>query len=184
VLQRWGKNWCVSHAVFIKIVHLSRQLLLPKTVWSLTTAKLSAFVEHIFLNLSQSIFGFHFAVFTQFLYLSLPMEFSTRPGKHCNTCLPFLFFKIAPNQITRFLDSNGGPGIQHIGLSVSNIFDAVRVGRAGGAQFLDPPKTYYDEVGFCSSDECIVFPKRELPGHGISQFFSLFVLFPKIALTF
>ncbi|CAH8550970.1 unnamed protein product [Dicrocoelium dendriticum] len=52
----------------------------------------------------------------------------------------------APNQITRFLDVNSGPGIQHIALRVPDIMTAVRSSRIGGAQFVDTPKAYYDEL--------------------------------------
>lgn len=50
------------------------------------------------------------------------------------------------NQITRYLDVNNGPGIQHIALRISDIATAVQSARIGGAKFVDIPKEYYDEI--------------------------------------
>ncbi|THD19314.1 4-hydroxyphenylpyruvate dioxygenase [Fasciola hepatica] len=74
---------------------------------------------------------------------------------------------IAPNQVTRFLKVNNGPGIQHIGLSINDIFDAVRVCRAGGAQFLDPPRAYYDELLKLASTKQTHLDLELLRGSGV-----------------
>ncbi|OON19637.1 putative 4-hydroxyphenylpyruvate dioxygenase [Opisthorchis viverrini] len=52
----------------------------------------------------------------------------------------------APNQVTRFLDANGGPGIQHIGFAVDDIFTAVDSCKARGTSFVTPPQSYYDAI--------------------------------------
>ncbi|KAF7256993.1 hypothetical protein EG68_06082 [Paragonimus skrjabini miyazakii] len=64
----------------------------------------------------------------------------------CNFVLVEPLEQSSPNQVTRFLDANGGPGIQHIGLAVSDIFKAVSACRTGGIGFIDPPETYYDQL--------------------------------------
>ncbi|TGZ72017.1 hypothetical protein CRM22_002332 [Opisthorchis felineus] len=52
----------------------------------------------------------------------------------------------APNQVTRFLDANGGPGIQHVGFAVDDIFTAVDSCKARGTSFVTPPQSYYDAI--------------------------------------
>ncbi|GAA34229.2 4-hydroxyphenylpyruvate dioxygenase [Clonorchis sinensis] len=52
----------------------------------------------------------------------------------------------APNQVTRFLDANGGPGIQHVGFAVDDIFIAVDSCKARGTSFVTPPQSYYDAI--------------------------------------
>ena len=58
-----------------------------------------------------------------------------------------LILKISgPNQVDTFLQENGGPGVQHIGLSTSDIFMSVEDWTARHVSFISPPKNYYDEV--------------------------------------
>ena len=45
-----------------------------------------------------------------------------------------------------FLKENHGPGVQHIGLSTSDIFISVEDWTARHVSFIAPPKNYYDEV--------------------------------------
>jgi 4-hydroxyphenylpyruvate dioxygenase len=53
----------------------------------------------------------------------------------------------SPNsQIQEFLDEYRGPGVQHIALLTADIVGTVREMRARGAQFLEVPGTYYDEL--------------------------------------
>ena len=48
------------------------------------------------------------------------------------------------SQIEEHLSFNGGPGVQHIAFSSSNIVRSVETLRRGGTQFLTAPKTYYE----------------------------------------
>ena len=47
-----------------------------------------------------------------------------------------------------FLTNHGGPGVQHIGLSSSDIISSVSELTAAGVQFVEPPYTYYNEVQY------------------------------------
>ncbi len=55
---------------------------------------------------------------------------------------------LSPNfygsQIQKFVDDNGGPGVQHIALSTSEIMDSVPKMTAAGLKFLDTPAAYYE----------------------------------------
>ncbi|XP_014679902.1 PREDICTED: 4-hydroxyphenylpyruvate dioxygenase-like protein [Priapulus caudatus] len=53
----------------------------------------------------------------------------------------------APNQVQQFLDHHGGPGIQHIGLHTNDIIETVSCMENLGVEFLNPPSTYYTEIG-------------------------------------
>ena len=50
------------------------------------------------------------------------------------------------NQVTTFLNHNGGPGVQHVALHTDNIIDAVSSLRSNGVQFIKPPPEYYSLV--------------------------------------
>lgn len=50
------------------------------------------------------------------------------------------------SQIEEFLDFYRGPGVQHIALMTSDIFDTVRKLRDNGVRFLRVPDTYYDRL--------------------------------------
>ncbi|CAL8080534.1 unnamed protein product [Calicophoron daubneyi] len=52
----------------------------------------------------------------------------------------------SPNQVSKFLEANGGPGIQHMGLLVEDIIKEVALCRSGGVEFFRPPAAYYDEL--------------------------------------
>jgi 4-hydroxyphenylpyruvate dioxygenase len=49
------------------------------------------------------------------------------------------------SQIEEFLDFYGGPGVQHVALTVDDILAAVDQMRAAGVEFLDTPDSYYDD---------------------------------------
>jgi 4-hydroxymandelate synthase len=49
----------------------------------------------------------------------------------------------APGQIDEFLESHGGPGVQHVAFRTSGIIDAVRGLSARGVEFLTAPAGYY-----------------------------------------
>ncbi len=50
------------------------------------------------------------------------------------------------SQITEYLESYGGPGVQHIALSTPAIVDAVDALRRRGVRFLDMPAAYYEDA--------------------------------------
>lgn len=50
------------------------------------------------------------------------------------------------SQIQEYLESNNGPGVQHIAFQVADIIETVSTLRERGVRFLTVPKTYYDEV--------------------------------------
>ncbi len=61
-----------------------------------------------------------------------------------------------PGQITEYLDSYRGEGIQHIAMGSSDLFATVDALRANGVKLLDTPDTYYELVD------------KRIPGHGES----------------
>lgn len=50
------------------------------------------------------------------------------------------------SQIQEYIDYNNGAGVQHIALLTSDIISTIAGLRANGAEFLDVPDTYYDEL--------------------------------------
>ncbi|WP_416675597.1 4-hydroxyphenylpyruvate dioxygenase [Egbenema bharatensis] len=50
------------------------------------------------------------------------------------------------SQIDEYLEAHYGPGIQHIGLSTSNIVQTVLHLKQSGVEFLPIPKTYYENL--------------------------------------
>ncbi len=50
------------------------------------------------------------------------------------------------SQIQEYLDYYKGPGAQHIALLTDDIITAVTALRAGGVQFLDAPRSYYEDL--------------------------------------
>ena len=57
-------------------------------------------------------------------------------------------------QITEYLDTYHGEGIQHIALGTPDLFRTVDALRAAGVKLLDTPDTYYELI------------ERRIPGHG------------------
>ncbi len=51
------------------------------------------------------------------------------------------------SQIDEYLEFYGGPGVQHIAITTTDIADSVRRMRAAGVEFLRTPDSYYDELG-------------------------------------
>jgi 4-hydroxyphenylpyruvate dioxygenase len=51
------------------------------------------------------------------------------------------------SQIDEYLEFYGGPGVQHIALATDDIVATIRAMRAAGAEFLDTPGTYYEQLG-------------------------------------
>ncbi|GMT07949.1 hypothetical protein PENTCL1PPCAC_30123, partial [Pristionchus entomophagus] len=54
--------------------------------------------------------------------------------------------KRAVSQIQEFVDFWGGPGVQHVALSTSDIITAIRAMRARGMDFLSVPASYYTNL--------------------------------------
>ena len=50
------------------------------------------------------------------------------------------------SQIDEYLESNEGPGVQHIALLTSDIVSSIEKLRRNGVDFLDVPDTYYDNL--------------------------------------
>lgn len=48
--------------------------------------------------------------------------------------------------MTKFLDANEGPGLQHVALAVDNIVKAVNECSAAGIEFINSPIEYYDNL--------------------------------------
>ncbi|CAH8853895.1 unnamed protein product [Trichobilharzia szidati] len=66
----------------------------------------------------------------------------------CNDTCKFVFVEPIedsdPNQVTRFLEANSGPGLQHMAFAVNNITDMTTECYQNGVKFVNPPDTYYD----------------------------------------
>jgi 4-hydroxyphenylpyruvate dioxygenase len=50
------------------------------------------------------------------------------------------------SQIAKFVDDNGGAGVQHIAFAVPNIIDTVEDLGRRGVEFLKTPKSYYEDL--------------------------------------
>ena len=50
------------------------------------------------------------------------------------------------SQIEEYLEYYGGPGVQHVACTTSNIIETVRDLRGRGVNFLSVPETYYEEL--------------------------------------
>ena len=50
------------------------------------------------------------------------------------------------SQITKFVDDNGAPGIQHIAMAVDNIIWSIEELKHRGVDFMDTPKSYYQAL--------------------------------------
>lgn len=45
-----------------------------------------------------------------------------------------------------FLEDHGGPGVQHMGLYTPDIMSTVATFKRSGAQFVETPQAYYEDV--------------------------------------
>ncbi|MAV63998.1 MAG: 4-hydroxyphenylpyruvate dioxygenase [Pelagibacteraceae bacterium TMED124] len=50
------------------------------------------------------------------------------------------------SQIEEYIESNQGPGVQHIALTTSDIVSTIELLRSSGVDFLDVPDSYYDSL--------------------------------------
>ena len=71
------------------------------------------------------------------------------------------------SQIDEFLESYGGPGVQHVALATNDILAAVDVLRARGVPFLDTPDSYYTDPGLRARIGRVRVPVEELRSRGI-----------------
>jgi 4-hydroxyphenylpyruvate dioxygenase len=51
------------------------------------------------------------------------------------------------SQIEEYLNSYGGPGVQHVAIATNDIIATVRALRANGVELLESPDSYYTELG-------------------------------------
>jgi 4-hydroxyphenylpyruvate dioxygenase len=51
------------------------------------------------------------------------------------------------SQIEEYLELYGGPGVQHVAMTTSNIVETVEALKERGIGFLETPETYYEDVG-------------------------------------
>jgi 4-hydroxyphenylpyruvate dioxygenase len=51
------------------------------------------------------------------------------------------------SQIEEYLEFYGGPGVQHVAMTTSNIVETVEALKERGIGFLETPDAYYEEVG-------------------------------------
>jgi 4-hydroxyphenylpyruvate dioxygenase len=51
------------------------------------------------------------------------------------------------SQIEEYLEFYGGPGVQHVAMTTSNIVETVEALKERGVGFLETPDTYYEDVG-------------------------------------
>lgn len=68
-------------------------------------------------------------------------------------------FFIGANQVDIFLEDHGGPGVQHMGLYTPDIMSTVATFKQSGAQFVQTPQAYYEDVSvyiYCSKHITII----------------------------
>jgi len=71
------------------------------------------------------------------------------------------------SQIDEYLEFYGGPGVQHVALSTSDILSTVDAMRAAGVEFLQTPAAYYDDPELRSRIGTVRAPIEELKSRGI-----------------
>ncbi len=71
------------------------------------------------------------------------------------------------SQIDEYLDFYGGPGVQHIALTVDDILAAVDAMRAQGVEFLATPASYYDDPALRARIGEVRVDVEELKSRGI-----------------
>uniref|UniRef100_A0A915CDF9 4-hydroxyphenylpyruvate dioxygenase n=1 Tax=Parascaris univalens TaxID=6257 RepID=A0A915CDF9_PARUN len=59
---------------------------------------------------------------------------------------PVLNTRRGRSQIQEYIDYNGGPGVQHMALRVSDIISTVQKMKKRGVEFLTVPSSYYDDL--------------------------------------
>jgi len=71
------------------------------------------------------------------------------------------------NQLDIFINDHGGPGVQHIGICTENICATKAAMRSKGVDFIEPPSTYYNEIGKLEDIKCTGEDEQLLQQHGI-----------------
>ncbi|MAX13177.1 MAG: 4-hydroxyphenylpyruvate dioxygenase [Candidatus Marinimicrobia bacterium] len=99
----------------------------------------------------ESIFGF--SAFVKFDETDISTEYSSLKSvvvrsKNWKIKLPINepAEGLKKSQIEEYLDSNQGPGVQHIALLTGDIVSSIQALRENGVDFLDVPDTYYDNL--------------------------------------
>ena len=99
----------------------------------------------------ESIFGF--STFVKFDESDISTEYSSLKSvvvrsKNWKVKLPINepAEGLKKSQIEEYLESNEGPGVQHIALLTDDIISAIEKLRANGVDFLDIPDSYYDNL--------------------------------------
>ena len=99
----------------------------------------------------ESVFGF--STFVKFDETDISTEYSSLKSvvvrsKNWKIKLPINepAEGLKKSQIEEYLDSNEGPGVQHIALLTGDIVSSIESLRSNGVDFLDIPDTYYDNL--------------------------------------
>ncbi len=73
---------------------------------------------------------------------------------------------LSPNfygsQIQKYVDDNGGPGVQHIALSTSAIMDVLPQMHQSGLKFLDTPAAYYEMLPERMAERAVTNLKEDI----------------------
>ncbi len=73
---------------------------------------------------------------------------------------------LSPNfygsQIQKFVEDNGGPGVQHVALSTGQIMDTVPQMHEAGLKFLDTPAAYYEMLPERMAERAVTNLKEDL----------------------
>lgn len=66
------------------------------------------------------------------------------------------------SQIQKFVEDNGGPGVQHVALSTGHIMDTVPAMREAGLKFLETPDAYYEMLPSRLAERAVENLKEEI----------------------
>ncbi len=66
------------------------------------------------------------------------------------------------SQIQKYVDDNGGPGVQHLALSTGHIMDTVPAMRQAGLKFLETPEAYYEMLPTRMAERAVENLKEDL----------------------
>ena len=67
-----------------------------------------------------------------------------------------MFYGVGKNQVSTFLDNNGGPGVQHIAFHTDDIISTTAKLRKQGLSVIQPPLEYYSLPVSCVTSLIIV----------------------------
>jgi 4-hydroxymandelate synthase len=87
----------------------------------------------------------------------------------CNGIVRFTIVEPASaqdrSQVARFVERNGGAGVQHVAFATSNILESVAALSGNGLEFLAPPRDYYDNITVRIGD--LPYPLDRLKKYGV-----------------